>query len=193
MDPAGLIADYGLFAVPLALTIAGLGLMNQDLILLAIGWASAHGGIPFWAVVAVSYPSLLWCDQILYTLCRASRRITVVRESWLARALAPLVARGMLAVFVARFMAGTRASVYVLVGLGGMERKKFILADGLAALISVPLWVWLGRTYGPALWDAIGPYAATLLGLIVASLLIAYLVHRRLAARAPAAPQPPAG
>ncbi|BBH52022.1 DedA family protein [Fluviispira sanaruensis] len=48
-------------------------------------------------------------------------------------------------IFAARFMPGLRSPIYVVTGI---TRKvsyiKFILTDGLAAIISVPLWVYLG-------------------------------------------------
>ena len=48
--------------------------------------------------------------------------------------------------FVARFLPGLRAPIYVV---SGITRKisytRFVLLDALAAAISVPIWVYLGH------------------------------------------------
>ena len=50
--------------------------------------------------------------------------------------------------FVARFLPGLRTAVFVTAGISRkVSYLRFILMDGLAALISVPVWVYLG-SYG---------------------------------------------
>ncbi len=51
-------------------------------------------------------------------------------------------------VFVGRFMAGVRAPMFLTAGILKLPIKKFVLFDGLAALISVPLFVWVGFHFG---------------------------------------------
>ena len=52
---------------------------------------------------------------------------------------------GVWVLFVARFLPGLRSPIFLTAGL---TRKvpfwRFLLMDGLAALISVPIWVYLG-------------------------------------------------
>ncbi|MCB9557161.1 MAG: DedA family protein [Deltaproteobacteria bacterium] len=50
--------------------------------------------------------------------------------------------------FFARFAAGVRAPIYLIAGSMGMRTRTFLLADGFAALISVPLLVWLAWRFG---------------------------------------------
>lgn len=45
-------------------------------------------------------------------------------------------------VFVARFMAGVRGPVFLTAGILRMPYRRFILLDGIAALISAPTVVW---------------------------------------------------
>ncbi|MCB0309376.1 MAG: DedA family protein, partial [Bdellovibrionales bacterium] len=45
-------------------------------------------------------------------------------------------------VFVARFVAGVRAPVFLMAGVLKMPYQRFLLLDGIAALISAPLIVW---------------------------------------------------
>ena len=50
--------------------------------------------------------------------------------------------------FVARFLPGLRTAVFVTAGISRkVSYTRFILMDGLAALISVPVWIYLGE-YG---------------------------------------------
>ena len=47
--------------------------------------------------------------------------------------------------FVARFLPGLRTPIYLTAGMSGrISYFRFLLLDGLAALISVPIWVYLG-------------------------------------------------
>ncbi|MBY0345737.1 MAG: DedA family protein, partial [Neisseriaceae bacterium] len=46
--------------------------------------------------------------------------------------------------FVARFMPGLRSPIFIVAGMSGISYWRFLLADGLAALLSVPIWVYLG-------------------------------------------------
>jgi membrane protein DedA with SNARE-associated domain len=52
---------------------------------------------------------------------------------------------GILFIFAARFMPGLRSPIFIVAGI---TRKvsflKFLLTDGTAAIISVPVWVYLG-------------------------------------------------
>ena len=50
--------------------------------------------------------------------------------------------------FVARFLPGLRTAVFVTAGISRkVSYTRFILMDGLAALVSVPVWIYLGE-YG---------------------------------------------
>lgn len=50
--------------------------------------------------------------------------------------------------FVARFLPGLRTAVFVTAGISRkVSYLRFLIMDGLAALISVPVWIYLGE-YG---------------------------------------------
>ena len=49
---------------------------------------------------------------------------------------------------VARFLPGLRAPTYFTVGHSRVPFWEFLLFDGLAALVSAPLWVCLGFWFG---------------------------------------------
>src|SRR5260370_12909234 len=49
---------------------------------------------------------------------------------------------------VARFLPGIRAVTFFTAGSAGMSYWRFIFWDGLAALVSAPLFVYLGSHFG---------------------------------------------
>ncbi|MCB0221837.1 MAG: VTT domain-containing protein [Chrysiogenetes bacterium] len=53
---------------------------------------------------------------------------------------------GAKVVFVARFISGARAPVYLIAGILRMPYRKFLALDAIAACIGIPLWIWLGHT-----------------------------------------------
>ena len=51
---------------------------------------------------------------------------------------------GSLTVFCGRFMPGFRSLIFAFAGMSRMSYPRFLLIDGIATFISVPLFVWLG-------------------------------------------------
>jgi len=91
---------------------------------------------------------------------------------------------GSAVLFLGRFLPGVRAPIFFSAGSMRVRYLKFFLFDGLAALVSVPFFVWLGhwlwfefqddiqelenkllRTHSYSLWFAMG--IAVLIGLVV--------------------------
>jgi membrane protein DedA with SNARE-associated domain len=58
-------------------------------------------------------------------------------------------------IFFARFVAGLRAVVFFMAGSLKVRYTRFLLLDGLAALLSVPAWVMLGYGLGHFFGDQI--------------------------------------
>jgi membrane protein DedA with SNARE-associated domain len=56
---------------------------------------------------------------------------------------------GNLTVFAGRFMPGFRSIVFAFAGMSKMTYLRFLLIDGLAALVSVPVFVLLGWYFAP--------------------------------------------
>ena len=114
---------------------------------------SDHG---FQAMVAVGLAGILVGDSVIYL---AGRGIGLrVAEVWPFRNLVTpeklerverlLRQRGKVVVVVARFLPGLRAPTYFTVGHSRVPFWEFLLFDGLAALLSAPLWVALGFWFG---------------------------------------------
>jgi membrane protein DedA with SNARE-associated domain len=51
-------------------------------------------------------------------------------------------------VFLARFMPGLRTPIFLTAGIYKTSYARFLALDGSAALISVPVWIWIGELFG---------------------------------------------
>jgi len=75
---------------------------------------------------------------------------------------------------VFRFTPGIRFPGHLSCGMLGVSRTKFILVDGLAALVSVPSQVYLVGTYGKDIIDLIKKYQPWVIAILAAGALIYY-------------------
>lgn len=96
--------------------------------------------------------------------------------------------RGNLVVIVARFLPGLRAPTFFTVGHARMPLWEFVLFDGVAALVSAPLWVCLGFWFGSNLEELaretarFSHYILLAVGLVLFALWVRWLQGRRAAA-----------
>jgi membrane protein DedA with SNARE-associated domain len=146
-------------------------------------------------MVAVGLAGILAGDSVIYWMGR--RLGTRMAEFRLLRRLVPpeklehveklLRRRGNIVVVIARYLPGLRAPTYFTVGHSRLPYWEFLIFDGLAALVSAPLWVCLGFYFG----DDIGRAAkeASRFGhFILAAVAVALVlltvrwIHRRRAA-----------
>ncbi len=191
-EAGGYVVLFGL------LFSCGLGLpLPEDIPLLMAGVFVYHGKMQLvWACI------LAWCgiiggDCVLYNMGkRYGMNITRVpfvgkhvTEARIRQAEKLFEKYGVWVVAVGRLFAGVRGGMVVAAGTIRYNFVKFIIADGLAALVSGGIWVWLGwwgaKTIGdPAtIMQRAEPYKFRItLGLAIAAILvILYLVwrHRR--------------
>ena len=152
------------------LLLCGFGLpMPEDVILVTGGvlaWLAspletpALRAMPFdpglQRMVLVGLAGILAGDSVIYWL---GRRLGYrIAEFRLLRRLVPpdklqeverrLRHRGKVVVVIARYLPGLRAPTYFTVGHSRLPYWQFLLFDGLAALISAPLWVCIGFWFG---------------------------------------------
>jgi membrane protein DedA with SNARE-associated domain len=191
---AGYIEHFtyvGLFAV---LTLCGLGLpLPEDAALLTGGWLAHRGVTRLPLTVAVGLAGVLTGDCALYFLGRrfgprVIRYVTIghpaaeARVEWIRGFMDR---HGHRTIFYARFLAGMRALVFITAGSMGVSPARFVFFDGLGALISVPLVVVLGYTFGDEL-ERIVEYIGGVETVVVVLLAVAALFYttRLWAARA---------
>ena len=108
------------------------------------------------AMMGVGLAGILAGDSVIYWAGRRFGRR--VADVWpLRRLITPeklekverlLRERGNLVVVIARFLPGLRAPTYFTVGHSRLPFWEFVIFDGLAALVSAPLWVALGFWFG---------------------------------------------
>ena len=190
-----IFADYGYVAVFVMLLLCGFGLpIPEDITLVAGGIIAGLGYADVHTMFAVCMAGVLIGDGTMFTLGHVfGQRILafapirrIVTPHRFAQVQEKFVKYGNWVLFVARFLPGLRSPIFIV---AGMSRRisiwQFILMDGLAACISVPIWVYLGD-YGAYNRDWLlhmvsrgqtGIY--TLLGLGVAVLAVLYFRHRR--------------
>ena len=152
------------------LLLCGFGLpMPEDVILVTGGvlaWLAspletpALRAMPFdpglQRMVLVGLLGILAGDSVIYWM---GRRLGYrIAEFRLLRRLVPpdklqevekrLRRRGKVVVVIARYLPGLRAPTYFTVGHSRLPYWQFLVFDGLAALISAPLWVCIGFWFG---------------------------------------------
>ncbi|OFX25611.1 MAG: hypothetical protein A2V77_02540 [Anaeromyxobacter sp. RBG_16_69_14] len=144
-------------------------------------------------MVLVGLAGILAGDSIIYWVGR--RLGARIAEFRLLRRLVPpeklqevekrLRKSGNVVVVIARFLPGLRAPTYFTVGHSRMPYWEFLLFDGLAALVSAPLWVCLGFWFGDDIERAaveaarFGHYILLAVTVVVAALAFRWLQRRR--------------
>lgn len=148
--------DYGYFAVFFVLIICGFGIPIPEDITLVSGGVIAGlypNEVNVHIMLIVSMLGVLIGDSTMYWLGRiygvkilrtrlikkivTLKRLKMVKEKF--------AKYGNRVLFVARFLPGLRAPIYMI---SGITRRvsfiRFLLIDFFAAIISVPIWVYLG-------------------------------------------------
>jgi membrane protein DedA with SNARE-associated domain len=147
-------SDFSLWLLFAVLVFCGLGFpIPEDIILALAGIFSAENGKNITETIAIMYLGILIGDTMAFGLGRFYGK-KVLKIKLMARLLnserqdqvGKLFHKyGTWVVFVARFLPGLRSLVFFTAGTFHYSYWKFILMDGLAALVSAPFFVWLGH------------------------------------------------
>ena len=149
--------DYGYWAVLFVLIICGFGVPIPEDITLVSGGVIAGlypESVNSHLMLLVSMIGVLAGDSCMYWLGRiygtrilrfrpmrkvlTLQRLKMVREKF--------AQYGNRVLFVARFLPGLRAPIYMVSGITRrVSYTRFVLIDFCAAIISVPIWVYLGE------------------------------------------------
>jgi membrane-associated protein len=156
---AELLSQYSYFGVLGLLCLAGVGApISEDLVLIAGGAVIARSGGSLPLMILCGWVGVLVGDGMLF---RIGRHLgpRAIRQRHLARILTPArVERlrayyrrfGALTVAAVRFVPGLRVTTILMAGSSGLSFRKFLAADGAAAMVTAPLLVWLGFRFGAA-------------------------------------------
>ena len=149
-----LFTMHGYAAVFVVLLACGFGVpVPEDVSLVAGGIIAGLGYADVRLMCAVGLAGVLVGDIAVFLFGRHFGA-RALRLRWVARLLTPrryarvqakFARHGSRLMFVARFLPGLRTAVFLTAGMSGrVPFLRFLLFDGLAALISVPSWVGLG-------------------------------------------------
>ena len=156
-DPSAVILHFTYIGIFCLLILGGLGFpFPEDGILIISGLLIAHGVIKLTPAFLIIYPSLLIADFILYSIGRKYGRMVVehkrfskiVSPATLLRFEEKFTRWGALMVFLGRHIVGFRAPIFLISGVMRISRTKFLIADGLSAIISISINLGLGYLGG---------------------------------------------
>lgn len=146
--------QFGYAAVFLVLVICGFGVpIPEDVTLVTGGVIAGLGYANEHLMFAVGMAGVLVGDGIMFLLGRVYGE-RILRFKPVAKLMTPkryaqvqqkFDQYGNRVLFVARFLPGLRSPIFLTAGMSGkVSFWQWLLMDGFAALISVPLWVYLG-------------------------------------------------
>jgi membrane protein DedA with SNARE-associated domain len=136
------------------LLLCGLGLpVPEDIVLVAAGALGVIDGRHWIEVTALMYAGVMMGDSIIFLAGRfLGQRLMATKwfqryfsEKKQAKVEAQFERFGSMVLFVGRFLPGLRAPIFFTAGTLKTRYLKFFFYDGLAALLSVPFFVWLGH------------------------------------------------
>ena len=149
-----IFTEYGYWAVFTMLLVCGFGVpVPEDVTLVTGGVIAGLGHANVHAMFGVGMAGVIIGDGMVFLAGRYLGE-RVMRWPGVRRVLTPqrfesaqqaFVRYGRWVMFVARFLPGLRTPVFFTAGMSGrVSFLTWLVMDGFAALISVPIWVYLG-------------------------------------------------
>lgn len=190
----GLALSFGFPILILALISSGLGLpMPENIPLLLIGFLCEQRGLEVWIWATLCLGIILGRDGLIFALGRNTPAM-LARARWFNRLLTAkrqeqvrdhFKRSGFQTVFAGRFTPGLRVVVFFMAGRAAVPARTFLLADGLAGLLSVPILVVLGFLFSHQL-EALKRNVDVVQGVVGVAVLayFALLIFRRWRKRA---------
>lgn len=146
---------YGLiFSILIA---CGLGFpLPEDVPLIATGYLIWDGTMAWIPALSMTLLGVLIGDTILFFIgsrvgvhfLSTGKTPSFINPRKLRRTRAYFRKYGDKIVFFARFVAGFRAAAFFMAGAMKMRYRRFLWLDGLAAVLSVPVWIGVGYLLG---------------------------------------------
>ena len=161
LDLTPLISQWGYAAIFLVVILGNVGLpVPEESVLTVSGYLVWQGKLAPVMVILVALTSAVIGDNAAYWLGRRYGRLVLSRwvrvgPGHIDRMQRFVVRYGMLAVFVARFVAGLRFMAGPLAGSTGLSPLRFFVANLLGAVVYVPIAVAAGYAVGYGLGDRI--------------------------------------
>lgn len=184
-----------IWGIVMVLIICGLGLpLPEEIPLFAAGYLAHRGSVSLGEAILLPTLAIIVGDSMIFTLGFHYGH-QIFKMKIVERFITPEMLKkvnhyfhkyGNRVVFVARFLAGARAPVFLMAGVLKMPYRRFVILDGMAALISAPLIVWItyhffnyfdGET-GKVLKVVRNTEKWLLIGVMSAVLIVSVLIYR---------------
>jgi membrane protein DedA with SNARE-associated domain len=146
------------------LLICGFGVpIPEDITLLSAGLLASGGAISLPGAFLAGFAGVIVGDATLFFLGRRYGKKVfnlpglrkIMTPDRIAAAEERIRRNGPFICFIARFLPGLRTPIFAMAGALGVKPHVFLGLDGLAALISVPVWIYLGYWFGSNLEEAL--------------------------------------
>ena len=184
------LSGFQAYAMILAVLFAcGLGFpMPEDITLFAAGFLAFKGRITLTGAILVGMIGVLVGDSFMYWIGRIFGRKAfgwpVFRRMFtpdrIARAEEKIQNNARIICFTSRFAPGLRAPIYMTSGIMRVPFPVFFFMDALAALISVPVWIYLAYFLGDKLERLfeIAKTAKMGLGIVLVVLVLGFVIFK---------------
>lgn len=180
-------------AIVFVLFACGFGVpIPEDITLFAAGFLAYKGRITLMGAVIVCMIGVLVGDTSMYLIGRNFGR-KVFKWPLFRKVFTPerikiaeekIQGNARVICFTSRFAPGLRAPIYVTSGVLRVPFPVFILMDGLAALISVPVWIFLAYFLGDKVEMLFEIAKKTKIGVaLVLVILIGFFITRKIMKR----------
>jgi membrane protein DedA with SNARE-associated domain len=184
------LSRYGYLAAFGLLIGAGVGVpFPEEPTQLVMGVLAQRGLVSLVPAMATCWAGIVLGDFVWFTLAQRLGPMALERTA-LRKVLTPprrarieahLARHAFLTVLISRHLSGLRLAAFALAATHGVRRRTFLLADGLSALVSVPLVVsagYLGADHLSRVRSDVRTVELVILGLVVAGALAVLIVRR---------------
>lgn len=185
--------EWALFFVIFLLLLCGLGLpLPEEIPIIAAGYLSYLEIVSLPVAIVLVMAAVLIGDVLLYGIgYRYGNRIFTINAfknmltpARMAKANHYFQRWGNRVVFIARFVAGVRGTVFLTAGILKMPFRRFVLLDGSAALITIPLNIFIVHRFGEEIGTTIvylkefKRFISLVLFLAIGILAIVFIIRR---------------
>lgn len=173
------------------LFICGMGVpIPEDITLISAGILAGQQQITFTGALIAGLVGVMIGDTILFCVGQKYGRKVftwpvfnrIFTEARVASAEERITKHAKKICFTARFMPGLRAPIFLTAGIMKVPFRVFFLQDGLAALISVPIWIYLGYWFAENIGKALKiakEVNFVIISVIVIGIVGYFIVHRK--------------
>ncbi len=149
----------------LSLLAGAFGLpIPEDIPLMAAGVLLHEHQAKMLPIFIICYFGILIGDFVIYSagrffgpsLCRTKWFQKKIKKIGLKKVRSRLENRRLLTIFIARHLFWIRTATFLICGLVRIKPIKFIIADAIAALISIPIMISLGFFFFARLEEMLG-------------------------------------